>query len=936
MADGVHAENPSIHFIPGAPLLLEGCRLSSDIHLPGLYLKWRNLDQQALRMVSITLYCYNEAHELLAFSSHQYDDLHALQGEAFGDDMLIPCQPDHPCRVEVELHGAAFDQGSAWQPEKETWYSLSLEQPPLDSAPPQEAQEQKKEDEAQPEIMEAPADMPQKPAPRRNRRPARVILPCALLLVIVAVCAVIFYVIPEKNYQAAQELLSRGEYDAASQAFREVGNYKDAPQMILGVYYTEAEARLAQGDREGAIAAFAKAGDYTNAPDRIDAIRYQQAQSLLTQGQEEAAFTLFSSIPHYEDAAAQARNIRLDQAGRAMAACDYAAAAAIYAGLGEDENAPIYAHAQSLFQQGQYGMAADAWQFIIDYQDSREQIYQCALAASAAQDYALSIPLFTFLSDYQDSKARILSDTYAKGQMLLQAGENSQALDIFLALGEYEAAPVMALEARYRIAAEDLQKGNYAQAKAAFLALQDYQDSPRMALEADYQQALAACAAQEYPDAIHLFTDLANYKDSADRLIQARYGHAVLLLQQENYDEAIAGFIALNHYQDSDQMLLQAYYGKALALSARSELAAAYDYFLLAQNYQDAPQLALDHAFNHALQLQALEQFEDALAWYALAGDHPQIAQQKFLIGEAYFARQLYDQSLAVLKECPQAEGAQEYLYALGQYFESAQLPVRAYAAYVYAGDYMDSGDRRIILMEHMKILAAQALSEGRFQEADLMYETMALGGMVFEESLQAEFLSFLTQPGRKLTLGTYPQGPDGAAAPVIWRVLESGNGYATLLAEQPLGCAQFESRSDNRVSDLLISLSDMFAGLEKECTGNCYLLTQKELKKYLPAARDRITVPTAYAQSQFIEKGTYRTEGVWTADQSDSFNYVIYDPDTGIFNPASLSFKTNYVRPAVQLRLNATLYQLMGNAASGYLFFDAQGNEVPFQSRYQ
>lgn len=933
MNDNVTSSTSPIHFIPGVPLLMEGCRLAAVQSQPGLYLSWRNLDQKIVEKASITLYCYDTARELLAFSSYQYTDLQKNQGESFGDDILIPCQPDHPNRIEVELQSIQFADDTTWQPEEETWFAITMEQEGP-AIRPMHAPE--KTQKGQTPVKKNPPAVSKETAKAQPRRRARVLIPCALALLAALICAVIFYVIPERNYQAAQDLLANGQYDAASLAFQALGDYKDAPEMVLGVYYIEAENLLAQGDREGAIAAFAKAGDYTNAAARIDAIQYQQAQALLAQGQEEAAYALFSSIPHYEDAAEQARNIRLDQASRAMMAGDYAAAATLYQGLGENEHPPIYAHAQSLFRQGLYGQAAAAWQFIIDYQDSRYQIYQCAQAASAAQDYALSIQLFTSLADYQDSPARVLADTYALAQMLLNTGENQQALEIFQRLGDYENAPDLALEARYRIASTDLEGGRYAQAKAAFLALSDYKDSPQMALEADYQAACFAQAQGDYPAAIDLFSALADYKDSADQLIQCRYSHAAALLDNQDYDGAIQYFIALHGYENSDDLLLEAYYGKALALSAQGELAAAYDYFLLAQNYLDAPQLALDHAFNYGLQLQALGQYEEALSWYSLAGDHPQIPQQKFLIGEIYFASQAYDQALAILKECTQVEGANEYLYALGQYFESVQLPVRAYAAYVYAGDYQDSADRRLALMETMKTLADQAFRQGQFQEADLMYETLAQGGVVTEESLQAEFFAFLTQPGRKLTLGAYPQAADGTVSPVIWRVLTSTNGYATLLADQPLGCAKYESRNETTVAKTLSNYSSMFTNTEKTAVGNCYLLTQQQLKKYLPTPAERTAIPTPYAKSQAVESGTYRTEGVWTASKSDDFNYVIYDFATGAIGQNSLTFKTNYVRPAAELKLNSSLYQLLSDPLNGYAFYDALGNQIAFQSRYQ
>lgn len=770
--------------------------------------------------------------------------------------------------------------------------------------------------------------------PKRGS-PRKLIFPVLLLIGLLA-CAAYFYFIPEYRYQKACSLIDQGKYDAASQAFRELGDYKDAPEMVLGVYYTEAEVLLAQGDRAGAIAAFEKAGDHSNAADRIDAIQYQNATALLNAGKEDEAYALFRSILHYQDAREQARAIRVHQAARAMEVEDYAGAAAIYIALGEDEKAPIHAWAKELFGKKEYASAAHAWQFIIGYADSQDCIYRCAMAASNQRDYALSTDLFTYLADYKDSKNLLQADAYAWGVLLMEEGDYQKALSLFDGLGDFENAPLMAMECRYCLALEDLNSGRYAQAKAAFMALGSYQDSEQLVREADYRSGMAAMVTGDYATAMDIFLSLQDYQDSADYLLLARYRLAQDLMVRGDYDGAIVLFMMLDHYEDSAAMLLQSYYGKALFLSNRGDTQGAYEYFLLAKDWADAPQLALDQAFTHAMNLHLQGDYEGALLWYDRAGSNPEIQQQRFLIGEIYFSLQEYSKALDVFRLCASQEGAGEYLYAIGQHYESQHDVISAYAAYVYAENHMPSQECRLLLAPQVQALADQAFRQGQFAAADNIYALLYRGGTITEEALLAEFFAFLTQPDRKFTLGVYPQGADGAVAPVIWRFIENNGQRIILLADQPLDCVQYTSRTTADAEAFLRDLPAFFNAMEQLAIEKIYLPSQQQLKKYLPGAADRICQPTEYARSKSIPEGTYRTEGVWTATASDAFNCVIYNPQTGVMGHASLTFKTNYVRPALEVQLNAALHQLLTAPENGYFFYDETGASVAFLSRYQ
>lgn len=910
--------------------MLDACVISRDEANTGVYLTWRNLDNRAVESMSLMLSCYGGGDELLAFSSHQYTHLHVMQSACFGGDILIPLDIDDPERVSVELKSVSFANGESWLLKGESVFTLPLEKT-LDKQ-----HNQANAVKGQNSMEKKQNAAPQKENNGKKNIPPKVWIAAAAVLLLVAVCVGIFCGIPEQKYQAAQKLIDEGRYDEASQAFADMGNYKDAQEMVTGVYYLEGEALLAKGDREGAIAAFSKAGDYTDALERIDAVQYQNAQALLAEGQEDAAYDLFAAIAHYNDAGERALQIRLNQAARAMEQRDFTAAAAIFAAIGQDENAAIYQQARAWAEVGQYVQAAAAYQYVIDYQDSKEQVYQCALTASAKKDYEVSTALYAFLGDYQDSALRLNADCYAQAEALMLSGDYLGAAQAFDAIQDYADSVIRAKEARYAAANQMLENGDFAGAKAAFSALSGYQNSAEMVKEADYRAAKAAYDAGDYQQAVALYAGIVDYKDSAELLQAANYAYAGAMLAQGQYDEAIEGFIALRDYQESEALLLEAYYFKARQLGDQGDLAGAYEYFLLAGQHGDAADQAVEYAYAQGFSLQQQGRFEEALLWYTRCPGHVEVPQQKLLIGEGYFAAQEYEKALAILKEVSSLNGAAEYLYQIGQYFESANDLVQAYTAYTYAGSFQDSEQKAASLMDGMTAQAGRLLAQGQYEKADALFETLARSGYITEESLQAEFFAFLAQPGRKITLGSYPQDESGIPAPVVWRVMTTSNGFATLLSDKLLGCAQYDARANDSLENYLKTLTVMFSAEEKAVAGNFYIMTQETVRKLMPSAADRMTVPTAYAKTRSIETGVNRTEGVWTATAADSYNYVIYDFATGQMGQNSLYFKTNYVRPAMELLLNQHLYRLLSDPANGYRFYDDQGAEVEFTSRYQ
>lgn len=95
---------------------------------------------------------------------------------------------------------------------------------------------------------------------------------CALVAIVLLLTKV---VIPNNKYKDAVALLNAGQYSEAITAFSELGDYKDAPQMVI-----ESEDRKMQYELETA---------------------YQEAVSLLETGSYIEAYEVFSELNGYKD-----------------------------------------------------------------------------------------------------------------------------------------------------------------------------------------------------------------------------------------------------------------------------------------------------------------------------------------------------------------------------------------------------------------------------------------------------------------------------------------------------------------------------------------------------------------------------------------------------------------------------------------------------------
>jgi tetratricopeptide (TPR) repeat protein len=221
-----------------------------------------------------------------------------------------------------------------------------------------------------------------------------------------------------------------------------------------------------------------------------------------------------------------------------------AAAAVVLVFILYDPSAKPYRQAEEMFENGDFGNAAFAFEELGDYKDAPER------AAESRNE-----------------------DDYERAEKLLNEGNPKEALSVFEKLGSFKDSPARAEEAKKHIAYNEadglIASGKFREAIEAFEALGSFKDSPARVVEAKdgiYNSAETALRDGNYETAAEEFMFLGSYRNAADRIEEvweakreSDYNAAAALFADGKYKEAQAAFEALGDYRDSRARANEAY-----------------------------------------------------------------------------------------------------------------------------------------------------------------------------------------------------------------------------------------------------------------------------------------------------------------------------------------------------------------------------------------
>lgn len=113
----------------------------------------------------------------------------------------------------------------------------------------------------------------------------------AALVVVVLVCGYVKVIVPANAYKNAMNMLENGEYDAAIEGFKELGDYKDASDMVPYASFERAMAMYRMGDLKNAIEALTLLRNYPDAQEKLPEVMLEYAEELVEEKNYPTALT---------------------------------------------------------------------------------------------------------------------------------------------------------------------------------------------------------------------------------------------------------------------------------------------------------------------------------------------------------------------------------------------------------------------------------------------------------------------------------------------------------------------------------------------------------------------------------------------------------------------------------------------------------------------
>lgn len=123
---------------------------------------------------------------------------------------------------------------------------------------------------------------------------------------VILVCVLAFALCgcDSKDYKAAEELYTAGDYAAAAEAYRALGDYEDSAERVKACEYELAQALFEKADYEGGREAFRALGDYADSAEMVSACDWELAQQFFAAEDYAAAVELLEGLGGYADSAA--------------------------------------------------------------------------------------------------------------------------------------------------------------------------------------------------------------------------------------------------------------------------------------------------------------------------------------------------------------------------------------------------------------------------------------------------------------------------------------------------------------------------------------------------------------------------------------------------------------------------------------------------------
>lgn len=143
----------------------------------------------------------------------------------------------------------------------------------------------------------------------------------------------------ESSYQTAMSQVASGDYEAAIEGFKKLGDYKDCEEQIKNTKYLQAVQMVDQARYEEAIAQFQSLGQFKDCDSQIQKAQYLYATFLAENSHYKEAIDLFRALGEYDDAKTQIATL-YKQGLNFVKEDNFDAAIEIFSALGDYQKSP--------------------------------------------------------------------------------------------------------------------------------------------------------------------------------------------------------------------------------------------------------------------------------------------------------------------------------------------------------------------------------------------------------------------------------------------------------------------------------------------------------------------------------------------------------------------------------------------------------------------
>lgn len=283
-----------------------------------------------------------------------------------------------------------------------------------------------------------------------------------------------------KNYQLISkynqgvEYFNNGKYEDAITAFSIVGNYKDAPNMLVksqdslkDKMLKQAELYLSDKKYTEALTIF---NQYGNDESKVVACYEGLIDSAIENGEIDNASNYMNE--------AVTKNLSVDKTIQmklnyhlAKIALENKEYEKVIELIGkntkyEDSEKLIkeayYERAKHELEIQEYEKAIEDFEKVLDYKDSQEKVlsayYAIAERCVSYSDFENAVKYFELAGDYQDSKEKINDCYYQCGNQFFAGGKYKEAMEVYQKAGEYLDAVDLYHKTVYQYCLEEMEK----------------------------------------------------------------------------------------------------------------------------------------------------------------------------------------------------------------------------------------------------------------------------------------------------------------------------------------------------------------------------------------------------------------------------------------------------------------------------------------------